>query len=96
MADKGKKGKAVEPEPEAAAEVEPAAEPIRVDLCISDLTPGETFSLDGERYRLKQMYGDTAQVVQLKTVKRQVAPKKYVPHEIGIATLNMPGDTVIE
>ena len=93
---------AVEPEPETEPVIEPEAEPATPVIpshegkWISDVVPGDAFVLGGKRYRLRQMFGETAQVMLLATRKGQVAPKKYVDQEVGVEIIDMRGDTVIE
>jgi len=81
---------------EPATEAEPAAEPSHEGKWLSDLEAGETFFLGGEKYRLRQMFGETAQVMLLAIRKGQVAPKKFVDQEVGVEMIDMPGDTIIE
>ena len=98
MKEKEQKTEAVVPEPDMAAE--PAAEPetptSHEGKRVSDLEVGDTFYLEEKKYQLYQMFGETAQVMLLNTVKNQVAPNKYVDQEVGVEFIEMPEDTVIE
>ena len=89
MVDK-KTARAVVPERESQAEPSPKGK------VLSDLEVGDTFHLGEKKYQLYQMFGETAQVMLLNTVKNQVAPNKYVDQEVGVEFIEMPEDTVIE
>ena len=79
-----------EPEPEAPPP------PTHEGKVVSDIVAGETFHMGGEKYRLRQMVGETAQVMLLKERKDHVGPSSYVTHEVGVEIHDIPGDTEIE
>ena len=85
-----------QPAEEAPPEIEPEGEPPPKEGTLGAVAIGENFFLGGQKYRLKEWHGEMAMVVLLKTLKNQVAPNKYVEHDIGVETLELPGDTVVD